>query len=56
MTWKMAECSLSAGRILTPYSAASGSTKGPPAMSVSLLARQMSLPACGVRFEAGGQQ
>mmetsp|Transcript_35696 Transcript_35696/g.90036 ORF Transcript_35696/g.90036 Transcript_35696/m.90036 type:complete len:339 (+) Transcript_35696:777-1793(+) len=44
MHWNSALCSLSAGRILTPYSSASGSTYGPPAMSVSLLARQMSLP------------
>lgn len=40
----MAECSLSAGRMCTPCFCASGSTNGPPAMSVSLLARQMSLP------------
>jgi len=40
-----AECSESAGRMLTPCSRASGSTYGPPAISVSLLARQMSLPA-----------
>mmetsp|Transcript_7769 Transcript_7769/g.19276 ORF Transcript_7769/g.19276 Transcript_7769/m.19276 type:complete len:230 (+) Transcript_7769:969-1658(+) len=45
MHWKMAECSESAGRMLTPYSRARGSTKGPPAMSVSLLARQMSFLA-----------
>lgn len=41
----MAECSESAGRMCTPCFLASGSTKGPPAMRVSLLARQMSLPA-----------
>lgn len=45
ITWKIALCSLSAGRMLTPYSRASGSTKGPPAIRVSLFARQMSLPA-----------
>ena len=45
MHWKRALCSLSAGRMLIPCSFASGSTKGPPAISVSLLARQMSLPA-----------
>lgn len=39
------ECSESAGRMLTPCSRASGSTYGPPAISVSLFARQMSLPA-----------
>ena len=43
--WKMAECSESAGRILTPCFSANGSTAGPPAMRVSLFARQMSLPA-----------
>mmetsp|Transcript_9984 Transcript_9984/g.31281 ORF Transcript_9984/g.31281 Transcript_9984/m.31281 type:complete len:213 (+) Transcript_9984:663-1301(+) len=45
MHWKSAECSLSAGRILTPCFSMSGTMCGPPAMSVSLLARQMSLPA-----------
>jgi hypothetical protein len=45
MTWKIALCSLSAGRMFTPYSAARGSTNGPPAISVSLLARQMSFLA-----------
>ena len=45
MHWNMAECSESAGRMWTPYCAASGSTYGPPAISVSLFARQISLPA-----------
>lgn len=45
MHWKIAECSLSAGKRLTLCFAARGSTYGPPAMSVSLFARQMSLPA-----------
>eukprot|EP00963_Diacronema_lutheri_P010069 scaffold950_cov360-Pavlova_lutheri.AAC.36 len=40
----MAECSLSAGRILTSCSAAKGRTAGPPAMRVSLFAKQMSFP------------
>ena len=31
MHWKMAECSESAGRILTPNLSASGSTYGAPA-------------------------
>ena len=41
----MAECSESAGSSFTPCFAASGKTAGPPAISVSLLARQMSFPA-----------
>mmetsp|Transcript_94 Transcript_94/g.253 ORF Transcript_94/g.253 Transcript_94/m.253 type:complete len:209 (+) Transcript_94:597-1223(+) len=45
MHWKIAECSESAGRILTPFFSASGKTYGPPAISVSLLARQMSFLA-----------
>ena len=45
MHWKMAECSESAGRIFTPYFLASGTMWGPAEMSVSLLARQMFLPA-----------
>lgn len=44
-TWKMAECSESAGRILMLCFLARGSTKGPPAISVSLLANAMSFPA-----------
>mmetsp|Transcript_2009 Transcript_2009/g.7569 ORF Transcript_2009/g.7569 Transcript_2009/m.7569 type:complete len:253 (+) Transcript_2009:1721-2479(+) len=45
MHWKMALCSESAGRILTPCFTARGTMAGPPAMRVSLLARQMFLPA-----------
>lgn len=45
MHWNRAECSESAGRMWTPCFAARGRTAGPPAISVSLLARQMSLPA-----------
>jgi len=41
----MAECSESAGRIFTLCLLASGSTKGPPAINVSLFARAMSFPA-----------
>lgn len=41
----MAECSESAGRIFTLCFRARGRTKGPPAMSVSLLAKAMSFPA-----------
>lgn len=41
----LTECSESAGKMWTPCFLASGSTWGPPAMRVSLLARQMSLPA-----------
>jgi hypothetical protein len=52
MHWKMALCSESAGRMLTPYLAASGSTYGPPAISVSLFARQMSLP-CSIAATVG---
>lgn len=44
-TWKIAECSESAGKILTPYFLARGSTNGPPAIKVSLFARAMSFPA-----------
>ena len=44
-TWNMAECSESAGRILTLCLLARGSTKGPPAINVSLFARAMSFPA-----------
>ena len=42
-----------AGRMLTPCVRASGSTKGPPAMSVSLLARQMSYKGFGQGFGQG---
>mmetsp|Transcript_210 Transcript_210/g.921 ORF Transcript_210/g.921 Transcript_210/m.921 type:complete len:232 (-) Transcript_210:136-831(-) len=45
MHWKSAECSLSAGRILTPCFWMSGTMWGPPAISVSLFASAMSLPA-----------
>jgi hypothetical protein len=44
-TWKMAECSESAGKILLPYFLANGSTYGPPAIKVSLLAKAISFPA-----------
>mmetsp|Transcript_10531 Transcript_10531/g.22199 ORF Transcript_10531/g.22199 Transcript_10531/m.22199 type:complete len:305 (+) Transcript_10531:293-1207(+) len=40
--WKMALCSLSAGRRLMPCSLTRGLMTGPPLMSVSLLARAMS--------------
>mmetsp|Transcript_55482 Transcript_55482/g.131754 ORF Transcript_55482/g.131754 Transcript_55482/m.131754 type:complete len:202 (+) Transcript_55482:590-1195(+) len=43
--WKMAECSESAGVILTPYFLRSGRMTGPPEMSVSLFASAISLPA-----------
>mmetsp|Transcript_13687 Transcript_13687/g.49065 ORF Transcript_13687/g.49065 Transcript_13687/m.49065 type:complete len:234 (+) Transcript_13687:673-1374(+) len=45
MHWKIAECSESAGKILTPCLTARGTIAGPPAMSVSLFARQMFFPA-----------
>mmetsp|Transcript_6701 Transcript_6701/g.19622 ORF Transcript_6701/g.19622 Transcript_6701/m.19622 type:complete len:233 (-) Transcript_6701:318-1016(-) len=45
MHWNSALCSLSAGRMWIPCSLARGRTKGPPAIRVSLFARQMSLPA-----------
>mmetsp|Transcript_34297 Transcript_34297/g.52674 ORF Transcript_34297/g.52674 Transcript_34297/m.52674 type:complete len:222 (-) Transcript_34297:249-914(-) len=41
--WKMAECSLSAGSMLTPYSATMGLITGPPLIRVSLLAKAISL-------------
>lgn len=44
-TWNIAECSESAGRILTLCLWARGRTKGPPAIRVSLLAKAMSFPA-----------
>ena len=43
--WKIAECSLSTGRIDTPYSLASGIMICPAVTSVSLLARAISFPA-----------
>lgn len=43
--WKIALCSESAGSILTLYVFNRGTTTGPPAMRVSLLASAMSLPA-----------
>ena len=43
--WKIAECSESTGRILTPFSAARAITSSPPATSVSLLARARVMPA-----------
>ena len=43
--WKMAECSESAGSSREPERASSGSTTGPAAIRVSLLARARSLPA-----------
>ena len=42
--WKIALCSLSTGRSLTPFSPARFMTSSPPATRVSLLARAMSLP------------
>mmetsp|Transcript_13347 Transcript_13347/g.49945 ORF Transcript_13347/g.49945 Transcript_13347/m.49945 type:complete len:234 (-) Transcript_13347:124-825(-) len=45
MHWKIAECSLSAGKIFTPCFTARGTIHGPPAMRVSLFARQMFFPA-----------
>ena len=42
--WKIAECSLSTGYIFTPFSAAAFITSSPPATSVSLFARAMSVP------------
>ena len=43
--WKIAECSESTGRILTPFSRAARMTSSPAHTSVSLLASAMSLPA-----------
>mmetsp|Transcript_1093 Transcript_1093/g.3085 ORF Transcript_1093/g.3085 Transcript_1093/m.3085 type:complete len:224 (-) Transcript_1093:89-760(-) len=43
--WKIAECSESAAVILAPYFSRSGRMMGPPAMSVSLLARAMVRPS-----------
>ena len=43
--WKMAECSESAGSRREPLFSSSGSTTGPAAIKVSLLARARSLPA-----------
>mmetsp|Transcript_2138 Transcript_2138/g.4924 ORF Transcript_2138/g.4924 Transcript_2138/m.4924 type:complete len:278 (-) Transcript_2138:96-929(-) len=43
--WKIAECSESAGVILTPNSLSSGRITGPPLMRVSLFASAMSFPA-----------
>ena len=43
--WKMALCSLSTGRICTPYSFARGIIICPAVTSVSLLARAISFPA-----------
>lgn len=45
ITWKIAECSESAGRIFTLCLRARGRTNGPPAISVSLLANAMFFPA-----------
>lgn len=44
-TWNIAECSESAGSIFTLCLCARGSTKGPPAIKVSLFANAMSFPA-----------
>ena len=43
--WKIAECSLSTGRICVPRDRASSMTSGPATTSVSLLARATVLPA-----------
>ena len=43
--WKIAECSLSTGRICVPRARASSMTSGPATTSVSLLARATILPA-----------
>ena len=43
--WKIAECSLSTGRIFTPCCRASSITMAPPATRVSLLARARVFPA-----------
>ena len=43
--WKIAECSESTGRILTPFSRAARITSSPAHTSVSLFASAMSLPA-----------
>src|SRR6185312_15915321 len=45
MAWKIAECSLSTGRMRAPQRAARPMTSGPATTSVSLLARATVLPA-----------
>ena len=45
MDWKMAECSLSTGRMETPFFLASSITRAPPHTKDSLLARARVCPA-----------
>ena len=42
--WKIAECSLSTGKISTPFSLANPMTKSPAVTNVSLLAKAIVLP------------